>query len=66
MSGKTTDQQYTEEVAQRRFETALRGARAVGHEPMKSMPKKRVETRQKATGPKKRVPRGESQTGRGK
>ncbi len=33
--------QYSDEEAQRRFEAALRGAREVGHEPMKDIPPKR-------------------------
>jgi hypothetical protein len=33
---------YPPEEARHRFEAALRGAREVGHEPMKDMPKKRA------------------------
>jgi hypothetical protein len=33
--------QYSDEEAQRRFEAALRGAREVGHEPMKDIPPQR-------------------------
>jgi hypothetical protein len=32
---------YTDEEARQRLEAALRGARAVGHKPMKSVPKKK-------------------------
>jgi hypothetical protein len=40
--GKTSiPDEYTNEEVQRRFEAALRGAREVGHEPMKDIPPKR-------------------------
>ena len=39
--GKEIDEQYSEEETKRRFEAALRGAREVGHEPMKDIPMKR-------------------------
>jgi hypothetical protein len=35
------DEQFSDEEMQRRFEAALRGAREVGHEPMKDIPAKR-------------------------
>jgi hypothetical protein len=43
MTGKkaANGDQYSDEEAQRRFEAALRGAREVGHEPMKDIPPKR-------------------------
>lgn len=55
MAGKTVgdNDKYSNEEAQRRFEAALRGAREVGHEPMKSLPKKRVKTRSKSMAPGK-------------
>jgi hypothetical protein len=38
MTRKTTDNEsYSEEEAQRRFETTLRGARMVGHKPQSEM-----------------------------
>jgi hypothetical protein len=39
--GKEIDDQYSDEETKRRFEAALRGAREVGHEPMKDIPPKR-------------------------
>jgi len=39
--GKEIDESYSEDEAKRRFEAALRGARVVGHEPMKDIPPKR-------------------------
>jgi hypothetical protein len=36
------DDQFSPEETQRRFEAALRGARKVGHKPMKDIPKKRA------------------------
>jgi hypothetical protein len=60
MATKTNDEQFSDEEAQRRFEAALRGAREVGHEPMKDIPPKRLKpemkSRAKARPPKKRVP----------
>jgi hypothetical protein len=44
---RKSDDQYSDEAAQRRFEAALRGEREVGHEPMKSLPKKRQSTKKK-------------------
>jgi hypothetical protein len=41
MATKTKDEQYSDEEARHRFEAALRGARKVGHEPMKDIPSKR-------------------------
>jgi hypothetical protein len=38
---KAVDDQYSEAETQRRFEAALRGARKVGHRPMKDIPKTR-------------------------
>jgi len=40
-TSKDHDNQFSDEETQRRFEAALRGARAVGHEPMKDIPPKR-------------------------
>ena len=42
------DEQYSNEEAQRRFEAALRGAREVGHEPMKDIPSKRTKAAMKS------------------
>ncbi|MGH6850071.1 MAG: hypothetical protein ACREDD_06445 [Methylocella sp.] len=42
MKPKKRDDQYPDEQVQRRFEAALRGARKVGHKPMKSLPRRRV------------------------
>lgn len=39
--------QYSDEEAKRRFEAALRGAREVGHEPMKSFVRKRASIKRK-------------------
>jgi hypothetical protein len=39
---KKSDDQYTDEEAQRRFEASLRGARVVGHESMKDISPKRA------------------------
>lgn len=39
--GKEIDEPYSEDEAKRQFEAALRGAREVGHEPMKDIPSKR-------------------------
>jgi hypothetical protein len=41
MAKQSEQNQYSDEEAQRRFEAALRGAREVGHEPMKDIPPKR-------------------------
>jgi hypothetical protein len=43
------DDKYTDEEAQRRFEAALRGAREVGHEPMKDISPKRAKPQAKAS-----------------
>jgi hypothetical protein len=51
--GKKETDQYTDEEAQRRFEAALRGAREVGHEPMKDISPK-AKGSAKASPPKKR------------
>jgi hypothetical protein len=50
MAGRNTDEQYSDEETQRRFEAALRGAREVGHEPMKDITPKRTKAK---TGAKK-------------
>jgi hypothetical protein len=54
MAAKTAgdSDQYSDEEAQRRFEAALRGAREVGHEPMKDISPKR---KAKASRTKKRA-----------
>jgi hypothetical protein len=44
MSVKTPNDQFDEEETKRRFEAALRGARAVGPHPMKEIPPKRPKT----------------------
>jgi hypothetical protein len=36
---------YSKEETQRRFEAALRGAKDVGHKPMKSIPPKRAKAK---------------------
>jgi hypothetical protein len=41
MANSPKDDGYSDEETKRRFEAALRGARAVGHEPMKDIPPKR-------------------------
>jgi hypothetical protein len=41
--------QYSEKETQQRFEAALRGARMVGHKPLKDIPKKNGESRTPAT-----------------
>jgi hypothetical protein len=41
MPDKNSDDQYSAEETRRRFKAALRGAREVGHEPMKDIPPKR-------------------------
>ena len=41
----TTDERYSEQEAQQRFETALRGARSVGHKQMKDISPKRPKAR---------------------
>jgi hypothetical protein len=52
MAGKTVGDNdlYSNEEAQRRLEAALRGAREVGHEPMKNITPKRPKAK---TGAKK-------------
>jgi hypothetical protein len=45
---KNPSDQYSSEETQRRFEAALRGARKVGHKPMKDIPKKRAKPKSKA------------------
>lgn len=45
MAGKQSDDQYSDQEAQCRFEAALRGAREVGHEAMKDIPPKRSKAR---------------------
>lgn len=45
------DEQFSEEEAKRRFEAALRGARAVGPLPMKEVPPKRPRKRNKRAAP---------------
>jgi len=56
MPRKSVAMDYTDKEAQRRFEAALRGARAVGHKPMKSMtpqrPKRQKKRKGSVTGPK--------------
>jgi hypothetical protein len=44
---------FSDEEAQRRFEAALRGAREVGHEPMKDIPPKRPKAKASAKATKK-------------
>jgi hypothetical protein len=44
---KNHDDQYTDEEAQLRFEAALRGAREIGHEPMKNFQRKLAGTKPK-------------------
>jgi|HubBroStandDraft_6_1064221.scaffolds.fasta_scaffold1240034_2 hypothetical protein len=52
--GKEIDDQYSDEETKRRFEAALRGAREVGHEPMKDIsPKRKAKAGAKANPPKK-------------
>jgi hypothetical protein len=48
MSAKP-DEQFSDEETQRRFEAALRGAREVGHEPMKDISPKRSKPQAKAS-----------------
>jgi len=57
MTETPKDDKFSEEEAQRRFETALRVARAVGHKPMseikvgkKARPAKATPPRRKAAG----------------
>jgi hypothetical protein len=57
MKTKKFDDKYSDEEAQRRFEASLRGARAVGHEPMKDIPPKRS-TNRKAKASTKGEPAG--------
>jgi hypothetical protein len=45
---RTPNDEYSEEEAKRRFEAALRGAREVGHEPMKDIPPKRFKPEMQA------------------
>jgi hypothetical protein len=40
-AGSPPEESYSAEETKRRFEAALRGAREVGHEPMKDIPMKR-------------------------
>jgi len=42
MAKRSSNDCYSDEEAQRRFEAALRGARAVGPLPMKELPSKRA------------------------
>jgi len=42
MSKHVANDQYTDEESKRRFEAALRGARAAEPHPMKDIPRKRV------------------------
>jgi hypothetical protein len=42
MIKKTSDDQYSDEEAERRLVAALRGARITGHKPMSDLPKKRA------------------------
>jgi hypothetical protein len=53
--GKEINEQYSDEEAKCRFEAALRGAREVGHEPMKNITPKRskAKTSAKANRPGK-------------
>jgi hypothetical protein len=44
---------FSDEEAQRRFEAALRGAREVGHEPMKNITPKRPKAKTGAKATKK-------------
>ncbi len=45
MNKKRTDDQFSEQEAQRRFHEALRGARVAGHKAMNEIPKKNGESR---------------------
>jgi hypothetical protein len=45
MNRKSDDDQFSPTEAKQRFEAALRGARLVGHKPMKDIPKKNGESR---------------------
>jgi hypothetical protein len=42
MSGKSSDDKYSDEEAERRLAAALRGSRITGHKPMSDLPKKRT------------------------
>jgi hypothetical protein len=45
MNRKSTDTEFSPKETQQRFEAALRGARLVGHKPMKDIPKRNGESR---------------------
>jgi hypothetical protein len=47
MSAKKSNDQYSEEEAERRLVTALRGSRITGHKPMSDLPKKRTAKKRK-------------------
>jgi hypothetical protein len=53
MSGKNSDDKYSDEEAERRLVAALRGSRITGHKPMKDKPKKATKARKKK--PKERT-----------
>jgi hypothetical protein len=53
MVSKSSDESYSKEEAQRRFEAALRGARLVGHKPQSEMKLGKPRGRKKQS-PKKR------------
>jgi hypothetical protein len=49
---ESRDDQYSNDEAKSRFESALRGARAAGHKPMESLTQKKLKRQRK---PKKRA-----------
>lgn len=51
--GEKTDQEYSEEEVQRRFDQALRGAQLAEPTPMKDVPPKRPKKQRKAKSPPK-------------
>lgn len=53
MVAKQPETEFSDEEAQRRFEAALRGAREVGHEPMKNITPKRPKAKTGAKATKK-------------
>jgi hypothetical protein len=52
---KKNEDRYSKEEAQRRFESALRGAFATPPKPMKDIPRKRPKTRRAKKNPLKRA-----------
>jgi hypothetical protein len=54
--GKESDEQYSDEEAKRRFDAALRGARAAEPKPMKDIPPKRREKASSRRTTKKKGP----------